>query len=140
MMFGVLALLAAQAAPGVLIDNPGQVGVATNHARCIVRAVGRAPADAGARAAKVQSAVSQCRSFLDADYAAGRLTLNGKPYEKSWWRKVQVTLDAVQTGVAAGITASAQYKINWQLPDGSVVDAYDAPEPLTTVKLLTVAI
>jgi hypothetical protein len=139
MMFGVLALLAAQAAPGVPIDNPGQVGVATNHARCIVRAVGRAPADAAARAAKVQAAVTQCRSFLDADYAAGRLTLNGKPYEKGWWRKVQVTLDAVQAGIAAGITAPAQYKINWRLPDGSVVDAYDAPDP-KTVQLLTVAI
>lgn len=138
-MFGVLALLAAQAAPGVPIDNSGQIGVATNHARCIVRAVGRAPADAAARAAKVQAAVSQCRSFLDADYAAGRLTLNGKPYEKSWWRKVQVTLDAVQAGVAAAITSPAQYKINWQLPDGSVVDAYDVPNPVT-VRLVTVAL
>lgn len=139
MMFGLFALLAASAAPGVLIDNPGQVGVATNHARCIVRAVGKAPADAGARAAKVQAAITQCRDFIDADYAAGRLTLNGKPYEKSWWRKVQVTLDAVQAGVAAAITTPAQYKINWQLSDGSVVDAYDAPDP-KTVQLLTVAI
>ncbi|MBC9033951.1 hypothetical protein IAG41_16295 [Sphingomonas sp. JC676] len=138
-MFGIFAMLAAQAAPGVVIDTPGQIGVATNHARCIVRAVGRAPADAAARAAKVQAAVTQCRSFLDADYAAGRLTLNGKPYEKGWWRKVQVTLDAVQAGVVAGITGQAQYKINWRLPDGSVVDAYDAPDP-KTVQLLTVAI
>ena len=138
MMFGILALLAAPA-PGVQIENPGQIGVATNHARCIVRAVGKAPADAAARAAKVQGAVTQCRDFVDGDYAAGRLTLNGKPYEKSWWRKVQVTLDAVQAAVAASITAPAQYKINWRLPDGSVVDAYDAPDP-KTVELITVAI
>lgn len=139
MMFGVLALLAAQAAPGVLIDTPGQIGVATNHARCIVRAVGKAPADAAARAAKVKQAVARCRGFLDADYAAGRLMLNGKPYQPSWWRKVQVTLDAVQAGVAAAITAPAQYKIDWQLPDGSVVDAYDVPDPVS-VRLVTVAL
>jgi hypothetical protein len=51
---------------------------------------------------------------------------------------MQETLDAIEADIAAAIVQPRQYKIIWELPDGGRVDAYSAPEPLTSVKLLTV--
>lgn len=132
------AALALQS--GVAVGSASQFGAATNHARCIVRAIGVAPADAAARSAKVDAAIKQCRDFLDSDFQSGRLLLNDKPYQPSAWHKLVPVLDAVQADIKASVTAPKQYKIMWKLPDGSLVDAYDVGTPPKTLSLVTVAI
>lgn len=139
MMFGMLfALAAAQAAGGVAVEGVPQIGIATKHARCIVRQVGVAPTDDAARAAKLAAAVKGCREFTEGDFTQGRVMLGDRPVNQRWWRRMQTTLDAVEADVGAAIVQSKQYKIIWELPDGGRVDAYSAPEPLTSIKLLTV--
>ncbi|MHA6717976.1 hypothetical protein ACX40Y_00870 [Sphingomonas sp. RS6] len=139
-MLNALVVAAFALQSGVAIDNSAQFGAATNHARCIVRVIGVAPADAGARAAKIDAAIKQCRDFIDSDFEAGRLLLNGRPYQPSAWRKLVPVLDAVQADIKAHVTAPKQYKIMWKLPDGSLVDAYDVGTPPKTLSLVTVAI
>lgn len=139
MSIAYLMAVALQAsAGGVVVEKVPQIGIATKHARCIVRQVGVAPMDASARAAKVREAVQSCRAFAEGDFADGRITVGGRPVSKGWWTRMQATLDAVEADVAAAIVTQKQYKIIWELPDGARVDAYVAPEPLTSVKLLTV--
>ena len=138
MTFGILLALAAQAAGGVAVDSVPQIGIATRHARCIVRQVGVAPTEDGARAAKVQDAIKGCRAFAESDYAQGRILLGDRPVNKRWWGRMQGILDAVEADVAAAIVQPKQYKIIWELPEGGRVDAYNAPEPLKTIRLLTV--
>ena len=91
-----------------------------------------------ARAGKVQDAVKGCRSFIENDFAQGRITLGDRPVNRRWWGRMQATLDAVEADVAAAVATQKQYKIIWELPGGARVDAYAAPDPLTSVKLLTV--
>ncbi|ATY33600.1 hypothetical protein [Sphingomonas psychrotolerans] len=138
MTFGILLALAVQAAGGVAVDSVPQIGIATRHARCIVRQVGVAPAEAAARAAKVGDAIKGCRAFVESDYAQGRILLGDRPVNKRWWGRMEAILDAVEADVAAAIVQPKQYKIIWELPEGGRVDAYNAPEPLKTIKLLTV--
>ncbi|WP_404334869.1 hypothetical protein AB2M62_14570 [Sphingomonas sp. MMS12-HWE2-04] len=131
-------LLALQAAGGVPVTDVPQIGIATKHARCIVRQVGVAPANEAARTAKIQDAIKGCRAFTELDRTDGRVTIGGRPVNNRWWSKMQETLDAVEADVAAAIATPKQYKIIWELPDGARVDAYAAPEPLKTVRLITV--
>lgn len=139
MSIAYLMAVALQAtAGGVVVENVPQIGIATRHARCIVRQVGVAPADDARRAAKVQEAVRGCRTFIENDFAQGRIMLGDRPVNRRWWGRMQTTLDAVEADVAAAIATEKQYKIIWELPDGARVDAYAAPEPLTSVRLLTV--
>jgi hypothetical protein len=141
MMFAMLLALAApQAGGGVAVDSVPQIGIATKHARCIVRQVGVAPGEEAARAARIADAVRGCRAFAEGDFAQGRITVGDRPVNKRWWGRMQVILDAVEADVSAAIVQSKQYKIIWELPDGGRVDAYNAPEPLTSVKLLTVPV
>lgn len=137
-MFLALAAQDVTVNGGVSVDSVPQIGIATRHARCIVRQVGVAPDDDDAREARVQAAVKNCRAFAEGDYAQGRIKLGDRVVSAGWWRRMQRTLDSVQTEVANAIVTPKQYKIIWQLPDGGRVDAYDAPGPLTTVRLLTV--
>lgn len=131
----LIAAAAAQAgAGGVAVEKVPQIGIATRHARCI----GVAPAEEADRDARVASAARECRAYLEADYAAQRITIGGRPVNARWWRRMQATLDAVEADVAAAIVTPSHYKIIWQLPDGGRVDAYTSPEPLTSVTLLTV--
>jgi hypothetical protein len=138
MTFGILLALAAQTAGGVAVDNVPQIGIATRHARCIVRQVGVAPAEDTARMAKVADAVKGCRAFVEGDFTQGRILLGDRPVNKRWWGRMQGSLDTVEADVAAAIVQPKQYKIIWELPEGGRVDAYNAPEPLTRIKLLTV--
>jgi len=140
MTFAISLALAVQAAGGVAVDNVPQIGIATRHARCIVRQVGVAPAEDAARAAKVQEAVKGCRAFVESDFAQERIVLGDRPVNKRWWGRMQAILDSVEADVTAAIVQPKQYKIIWELPDGGRVDAYNAPEPLKTVKLLTVPV
>ena len=78
MTFGILLALAAQATGGVAVDSVPQIGIATRHARCIVRQVGVAPAEDAARAARIQGAVKGCREFVESDYAQGRILLGDR--------------------------------------------------------------
>lgn len=139
-MLNALLAVAFALQGGVAIDSAAQFGAATNHARCIVRAIGTAPADAAARSAKVAGAIKQCRDFLDSDFQAGRLLLNDRPYQPSAWHKLTPVLDAIEADIKASVTAPKQYKIMWKLPDGSLVDAYDAGAKPKTLSLVTVAI
>jgi hypothetical protein len=138
MMFGMLFALAAQTAGGVAVEGTPQIGIATRHARCIVRQVGVAPAADAARDARIQAAVKGCREFTEGDFTQGRVMLGDRPVTRRWWGRMQGTLDAIEADIAAAIVQPKQYKIIWELPDGGRVDAYAAPEPLTSVKLLTV--
>jgi len=141
MSIAFLIALAAQSinvSGGVPVEKVPQIGIATRHARCIVRQVGVAPADEGARAEKIRAAIQSCRAFAEGDYSQGRVMLGDRPVNKRWWSRMQETLDAVEADVSAAIVQPKQYKIIWELPDGGRVDAYNAPEPLTTVRLLTV--
>ncbi|AQR75159.1 hypothetical protein [Sphingomonas sp. LM7] len=139
MMFAtLLALAAAQAGGGVAVDSVPQIGIATRHARCIVRQVGVAPAEEAARAAKVADAVKGCRAFVEGDFTQGRITVGDRPVNKRWWGRMQAILDSVEGDVSAAIVQPKQYKIIWELPEGGRVDAYNAPEPLTRITLLTV--
>jgi hypothetical protein len=138
MMLAMLLALAAGEAGGVTVEGVPQIGIATRHARCIVRQIGVAPANEAARAAKVQTAVKGCREFTEGDFTQGRVMLGDRPVNRRWWGRMQVTLDAIEADIAAAIVQPRQYKIIWELPDGGRVDAYNAPEPLTSVKLLTV--
>jgi hypothetical protein len=123
---------------GVPVEHVPQIGIATRHARCIVRRVGVAPEDDAARAAAVDTAVHECRAYLESDYEQGRVRLGDRVVNHGWWRRMQRVLDSVEEDVSRAIVTPRQYKIIWQLPDGGRVDAYDAPDPLTTVRLLTV--
>lgn len=134
----LLSLAALQAAGGVAVNQVPQIGIATRHARCIVRQIGVAPADDAARAAKISDAVKGCRAFVESDFTAERIKLGDRPVNARWWRRMQTILDSVETDVSAAIVQPKQYKIIWELPDGGRVDAYNAPDPLTTVRLLTV--
>jgi hypothetical protein len=138
MTFGIMLAIAAQVAGGVAVDSVPQIGIATRHARCIVRQVGVAPAEDAARAAKVADAVKGCRAFVEGDYTQGRILLGDRPVNKRWWGRMQGILDSVEADVSAAIVQPKQYKIIWELPEGGRVDAYNAPEPLKTIKLLTV--
>jgi hypothetical protein len=138
MTFGIILALAAQAAGGVAVDAVPQIGIATRHARCIVRQVGVAPAEDAARAAKVADAIKGCRAFVEGDFTQGRILLGDRPVNKRWWGRMQGILDAVEADVSAAVVQPKQYKIIWELPDGGRVDAYNAPEPLKNIKLLTV--
>lgn len=138
MMFGMLFALAAAQSAGVLVEDTPQIGIATRHARCIVRQVGVAPAAAAARAAKVAEATRGCREFTEGDFTQGRVMLGDRPVNARWWSRMRVTLDAIEADIAAAIVQPKQYKIIWELPDGGRVDAYNAPEPLKSVRLLTV--
>ena len=138
MMLAMLLALTAGEAGGVTVEGVPQIGIATRHARCIVRQIGVAPANEAARAAKVQTAVKGCRKFTEGDFTQGRVMLGDRPVNRRWWGRMQVTLDAIEADIAAAIVQPRQYKIIWELPDGGRVDAYNAPEPLTSVKLLTV--
>jgi hypothetical protein len=138
MTFGIILALAAQAAGGVAVDAVPQIGIATRHARCIVRQVGVAPAEDAARAAKVADAIKGCRAFVEGDFTQGRILLGDRPVNKRWWGRMQGILDAVEADVAAAVVQPKQYKIIWELPGGGRVDAYNAPEPLKNIKLLTV--
>lgn len=137
MMFAMLLALTVQTG-GVTVEGTPQIGIATRHARCIVRQVGVAPANDAARAAKVRTAVKGCREFTEGDFTQGRVMLGDRPVNRRWWGRMQATLDAIEADIAAAIVQPKQYKIIWELPDGGRVDAYNAPEPLTSVKLLTV--
>lgn len=138
MIFATLLALAAGAAGGVTVEGVPQIGIATRHARCIVRQVGVAPANDAARAAKVQTAVKGCREFTEGDFTQGRVMLGDRPVNRRWWGRMQTTLDAIEADITAAVVQPKQYKIIWELPDGGRVDAYGAPEPLTAIKLLTV--
>lgn len=138
MIFATLLTLAAGAAGGVTVEGVPQIGIATRHARCIVRQVGVAPANDAARAAKVQTAVKGCREFTEGDFTQGRVMLGDRPVNRRWWGRMQTTLDAIEADITAAVVQPKQYKIIWELPDGGRVDAYGAPEPLTAIKLLTV--
>jgi hypothetical protein len=141
MIVAMLALLAVQditASGGVSVENVPQIGIATRHARCIVRRIGVAPQDDGVREAAVSNAVKTCRDYIESDYAQGRIKLGDRVVSAGWWKRMQRVLDAVDSDVAGAVVSPQQYKIIWQLPDGGRVDAYNAPEPLTTIRLLTV--
>ena len=138
MTFVILLALALQGAGGVAVENVPQIGIATRHARCIVRQVGVAPAEDASRAARVQDAIKGCRAFVESDYAQGRILLGDRPVNRRWWGRMETILDSVEADVSAAIVQPKQYKIIWELPDGGRVDAYNAPEPLKSVKLLTV--
>ena len=125
---------------GVTVNKVPQIGIATRHARCIVRQVGVAPQEEALRAAKVERAVKGCRAFVNSDYAQGRIMLGDRPVNRRWWRRMQNILDAVEADTASAIISPKQYKIIWELPDGGRVDAYAAPEPLRSVTLLTVPV
>jgi len=140
MIFATLLALAAGTAGGVAVEGVPQIGIATRHARCIVRQIGVAPAEDGARASKVATAVRGCREFTEGDFTQGRVMLGDRPVNRRWWGRMQVTLDAVEADIAAAVIQPKQYKIVWELPDGGRVDAYNAPEPLTVIKLLTVPV
>lgn len=138
MSIALLIAAAAAQAGGVAVENVPQIGIATRHARCIVRRVGVAPAEEAARTERVASASRECRAYLESDYNARRVTVGGRPVNARWWRRMQSTLDAVEADVTAAVAAPSHYKIIWELPDGGRVDAYTAGEPLTRVRLLTV--
>jgi hypothetical protein len=123
---------------GVEVERVPQIGIATRHARCIVRRVGVAPEEDGARAQAIAAAVRACRAYIESDFTQGRIKLGDRLVSQGWWRRMQRTLDSVETEVSAAIVTPKQYKIIWQLPDGGRVDAYAAPDPLTSVRLLTV--
>lgn len=123
---------------GVAVQDVPQIGIATRHARCIVRRLGVAPREERARDAAVADAVKGCRAFVEADHDQGRVTIGDRPVTARWWKRMQDTLDAVEADVAKAIVSPKQYKIIWELPDGGRVDAYSAPEPLKAVTLLTV--
>lgn len=133
-------LALAGAAGGVTVEGVPQIGIATRHARCIVRQIGVAPAEDGARASKIATAVRGCREFTEGDFTQGRVMLGDRPVNRRWWGRMQVTLDAIEADIAAAVIQPKQYKIVWELPDGGRVDAYNAPEPLTVIKLLTVPV
>jgi hypothetical protein len=132
------ALQTVNVSGGVAVDNVPQIGIATRHARCIVRRVGVAPEDDAARAAAIETAVRDCRAYMESDYTQGRVKLGDRVVHRGWWRRMQRVLDAVESDVTTAIVSPKQYKIIWQLPDGGRVDAYNSPGPLTTVRLLTV--
>jgi hypothetical protein len=123
---------------GVSVENVPQIGIATRHARCIVRRVDVAPQDERERAAKIRSAVQGCRDFANSDFAQGRVRIGDRPVSGRWWRRMETILDAVEADTAAAMISPKRYKIIWELPDGGRVDAYSAPEPLRSVTLLTV--
>jgi hypothetical protein len=123
---------------GVAVANVPQIGIATRHARCIVRRVAVAPQDESQREERVREAVQSCRAFVNSDYAQGRIMIGDRPVNGRWWRRMETILDAVEADTSAAIISPKQYKIIWELPDGGRVDAYSAPEPLRSVTLLTV--
>lgn len=123
---------------GVQVDNVPQIGIATRHARCIVRRIGVAPQEDAARGEAIRAAVSECRAYMESDYRDGRVKLGDRVVSAGWWKRMQRVLDAVESDVSNAIVSPKQYKVIWQLPDGGRVDAYNAPEPLTSVNLLVV--
>lgn len=123
---------------GVQVNNVPQIGIATRHARCIVRRIGVAPENDDARTAAVRTAITECRAFIEGDNADGRIKLGDRVVSGGWWKRMQRVLDAVESDVSNAIVSPKQYKVIWQLPDGGRVDVYNAPGPLTSVNLLTV--
>lgn len=138
-MFAPLFVLAAQAAAGgVTVEKVPQIGIATNHARCIVRRIGVAPAEAARRKAAVADAIRGCRAFAESDFEGQRIRIGDRPVSRGWWSRMQATLDAVEADIAQAVATPKQYKIVWELPDGARVDAYGARGPLTSVRLIAV--
>ena len=139
-LIAAAALQTVNVSGGVSIDKVPQIGIATRHARCIVRRIGVAPEDVAARNAAIDVAVRDCRAYIESDFTQGRVKLGDRVVNRGWWRGMQQILDSVEGDVSAAIVNPKQYKIIWQLPEGGRVDAYDAPEPLTSVRLLAVPI
>ncbi|AJP70729.1 hypothetical protein [Sphingomonas hengshuiensis] len=123
---------------GVQVSNVAQIGLATRHARCIVRRVGIAPEEDAARDAAIRTAVTDCRAYVESDHDAGRVKVGDRVVSAGWWKRMQRVFDAVESDVSNAIVSPKQYKVIWQLPDGGRVDVYNAPGPLTSVNLLVV--
>ena len=137
-LIAAAALQTFSVSGGVPVEKVPQIGIATRHARCIVRRLGVAPEEAAVRAAAIEAAVRDCRAYIESDYTQGRVKLGDRVVNRGWWGRMQKILDEVEGDIAAAVASPKQYKIIWQLPDGGRVDAYNAPEPLTAVRLLTV--
>jgi hypothetical protein len=114
------------AAGGVPVANLAQLPIVSNYAECTLRKVGPAAADVDARRAALESAKQACRALKEADYAEGRLRMNGKPFPQSWWDQVRTLLDAADADVSQNVLrapAGGSFKVKWELPDRRVVDA-----------------
>jgi len=114
------------AAGGVPVADLTQLPIVSNYAECILRKVDPAFADVDARRAALETAKQACRALKEADYAEGRLRMNGKPFPKSWWDHVRRLLDAEDADVFQSVLrapAGGSFKVKWELPDRRLVDA-----------------
>jgi hypothetical protein len=113
------------AAQGVAVSSMTQLPVVSSQAKCIASRVGSAGTDLAARKTELDAAVQACRGLSEASYAEGTLTMNGKPFPRSWWKQVQSLLDAQQADAASVILAAptgVSFKAMWELPDGKLVE------------------
>lgn len=114
------------AAGGVPVADVTQLPIVSNYAECILRKVGPAVADAGARRAGLEVARQACRALKEADYAEGRLRMNGRPFPQSWWDQVRRLLDAEDADISQSVLRAptgGSFKVKWELPDRRLVDA-----------------
>nr|WP_294815470.1 hypothetical protein [uncultured Sphingomonas sp.] len=111
---------------GVPVADMTQLPIVSNYAECILRKVGPAVADASARRSALEAAKQACRALKEADYAEGRLRMNGKSFPKSWWDQVGKLLDAEDADVSQNVLRAptgGSFKVKWELPDRRLVDA-----------------
>lgn len=111
---------------GVPVADVTQLPIVSNYAECILRKVGPAVADASARRSALEAAKQACRALKEADYAEGRLRMNGKAFPKSWWDQVRKLLDAEDADVSQNVLRAptgGSFKVKWELPDRRLIDA-----------------
>ena len=80
---------------GVEVSKTPQIGIATRHARCIVRRIGVAPQDDGARQAAIDTAIRDCRAYVESDYTQGRVMIGDRQASGGWWKRMQRTRDRI---------------------------------------------
>ena len=132
-LLNLITLAAVQAAPlpasaGVKITDIPSVGIVTSFADCI--AASAEPMPQQGRDGIIAAAVRTCRDRLDADFAANRFTMNGKPFSKGWWTATGKLLDACASDAmrfSATLPAGAKLKTKWRYPNQSLIEPGNAP-------------
>jgi len=131
------------ATAGVAVSNKTQLPVVSGYAQCVTAKLGTVAAAPADREIALHDAATACRAMSEASYAGGKLTMNGKPFPKSWWKEVVTLLDAADVELAKQILDAPEsakaFDVKWELPDGKLVAIGEQFVP-GTIRVRVVAI
>jgi len=127
---------------GVAVANMTQLPVVSAFAQCVTARLGALPDSPDDRQIALHGASVACREQSEASYAEGKLTLNGKPFPKAWWKEVRTLIDLADVELARAVMDAPDkvkaFDVKWELPDGTLVAVGDRYMP-GTIRVRVVA-